>query len=395
MKKILVHVTKNNVKVAVIYKEKLHSLYIKNMYIKKINNIYIAKVKYISLSLEAFFIDYGNKKNGFLPFNKIYKKILNLKNIDVLNKNVLNKILRKKFLVQIIKKKSKYKRSILTTFIKFFGIYLILIFNKPNIKKISKKIKGIERNRLKNFLYLLKIPNYVGIILRTSSYKISFQDLKFDFNYQLKQLNLIQNKNFIHKKNISCIIYKNHYIFISILRYYLTNNIDEIIIDNKILFYDFIKFIIYFKKNIFIQKIKYFKESTSIFYFYKINLQINSIFEKNIKLLSGGSLTIDITEALTVIDVNSSHYNKSYNIEETAFNINFESIFEIVNQLRLRNIEGIIVIDFINMSNIKNIKKIENTFANVIQNEPSRIQLGKISKFGLLELSRKKFNFFE
>ncbi|MCW5197773.1 ribonuclease E/G [Buchnera aphidicola] len=395
MKKILVNANKNNIKVAILYKEKLHSLYIENISSKQINHIYIAKIKYISLSLEAFFIDYGKKKIGFLPFKKIYKKIFNLKKINIKNKKFLNNILNKNFLVQIVKEQNKHKRAVLTTFIKFFGIYLILILNKPNIKKISKKIKGIERKRLKKKLYSLKIPNDVGIILRTSSYKVSFKTLNFDFNYQLRKLKLIQNKSFIKKKNNNSLIDSKNYIFVSIFRYYLTYNINKIVIDNKNFFNNFIKFIIYYKKNKFIKNIKYFQKSTFIFNYYKINLQINSIYKKNVKLFSGGSLTIDSTEALTVIDVNSSHYNKSYNIESTAFHINFNSIFEIVYQLRLRNLEGIIVIDFINMSNIINIKKIENTFYKIIKEDLSKIQLGKISKFGLLELSRKKFNFFE
>lgn len=396
MNKILINIKKKKVTVVILYKNRLHSLYTKNINIRNINNIYLAKIKYISFSLEAFFIDYGNKKVGFLPFKEVYKKFLNLIDFSIKGQKIFNKILKKKkFLVQIVKKNSKYKRALLTTFIKFFGIYLILILNKPNIKKISKKIKGTERERLKKFLFLLNIPNYVGIILRTSSCKISFQDLKFDFYYQLKRLNVIKGKNFINKKFFNCLIHKNYYIFIPILRYYLTNKINEVIIDEKFFFNNFIKFISHFNKKKIINNIRYFYQSKSIFCFYKINTQISDILKKKIKLLSGGSLTIDLTEALTVIDINSSSYNKSYNIECTAFKINFESLFEIINQLRLRNIGGIVIIDFINMSNLKNIKKIENSFKKFIKNEPSKIKIGKISKFGLLELSRQKFKFFE
>ncbi|CAL4322001.1 Ribonuclease E [Buchnera aphidicola (Chaitophorus populicola)] len=395
MNRILINKNKNDIKIAVICKNRLYDLYVENIYKKKINNIYIAKIQYLSSSLEAFFVIYGNNEIGFLPFNKINKNFLHLKNINVKNNETLNNFLEKSvFLVQIVKESNKNKRALLTTFIKFFGIYLILILNKPSVRKISKKITGIERIRLKNFLFILKIPDNIGIILRTSSYQISFTNLKFDFDYQLKKVNYIQQKNFFKKKNKNTLIFKNNNILISIFRYYLSHNINEIIIDNKILFNNCIKLFTYFKKNKFISNIKYFNKFKSIFNFYKVQLQIDSIFQKTISLLSGGSLTIDFTEALTVIDVNSSSYNKSKNIESTAFKINFESIFEIIRQLRLRNIGGLVVIDFINMSNVKNIQKVEHTLKNIVQKEPSRIQISKISKFGLLELSRQKFKFF-
>ncbi|WP_339043372.1 ribonuclease E/G [Buchnera aphidicola] len=369
MKKMFINVSKEkNIEIAITDNKNLYHFFIEKLYKNKINNIYFGKVKNIELSLDAIFIDYGYKKSGFLPFKNIYKKKI-----------------KKKFLVQIVKEEIKKKRVLLTTFICFYGLYIILILNKPNIQKISKKIMGIHRYRLKKIISLLKIPKKMGIILRTTSKIKDIKELQLDCNIQVKiykNLKLKKNKkiDYIQKNNIIFTIIRNIIIF----------NLNKIIINNIKLFNKIKNFLLFFKEKKFLNKIKYFKNKTKIFDFYKINFKISKIFKKKVNLISGSSLIFDFTDALTIIDVNSSNSMKGKNFEETAFNTNLESLFEIIRQIRIRDLGGIIIIDFINMSNKKNQKKIEFFLKKISRREFSKITIGKISKFGLLELSRQK-----
>ncbi|NIH41103.1 MAG: ribonuclease E [Buchnera aphidicola (Periphyllus aceris)] len=369
MKKMFINVSKEkNIEIAIMDNKNLYHFFIEKLYKNKKNNIYFGKVKNVELSLDAIFIDYGYKKSGFLPFKNIYKK-----------KN------KKKFLVQIIKEKIKNKRVLLTTFICFYGLYVIIILNKPNIKKISKKIIGTHRDRLKTIISLLKIPKNMGIILRTTSKKKNMKELQLDCDIQIK---IYKNLKFTKNKKIDYIQKKN--IIFTIIRNIIIFNINKIIINNLKLINKIKNFLFFFKENNFLNKIKYFKNKTNIFDFYKINFKISKIFKKKVNLISGSSLIFDCTDALTIIDVNSSNSIKGKNFEETAFNTNLESLCEIIKQIRIRDFGGIIIIDFINMSNKKNKKKIEFFFKKTSRKEFSKITVGKISKFGLLEISRQK-----
>ncbi|WP_343187610.1 ribonuclease E/G [Buchnera aphidicola (Periphyllus koelreuteriae)] len=369
MRRMLINVVKKNIEIAIVYNKDLYNFFVKNLDINKKNNIYIGKIKSIENSLNAVFIDYGENKYGFLPF-----------------KNIFNKNLKKNILIQILKEEHQNKCSLVTTFIKFFGLYSILILNKPDIKKISKKIVGKYRKNLKKILLKLKIPINMGIILRTSAKKKTINDIQLDCDFQIKNLKIIKKK----KKIFPIKINNNKNIVLFIIRNIIIYNINEIIINNKLFFNKIKKLLFFFKEKKILKKIKIFKNNIKIFNFYKINFQILNIFKRKVFLSSGACFTIDYTEALTVIDINSCHSNKGKNLEETAFNTNFESIFEIIKQLRIRDLGGIIIIDFINMSNKKNIKKIENYFKKLSRNEFSKIKIGKISKFGLLEISRQK-----
>ncbi|NIH16597.1 MAG: ribonuclease E [Buchnera aphidicola (Periphyllus lyropictus)] len=391
MKKMLVSVSSKEVKIAVVNKNNLYSFNVENKNFTKINNIYLGFIINIEKSLEACFVDYGEKKLGFLPFKEIYNFNYIKKNIQYFKYNNLE-IKRKKILVQVLKENKKKKGALLTNFIKLFGIYVIIFPNKPKIKAISKRINKLDYIYLNDVINKIKIPKNMGIIIRTSGSGKSIKDIQLDCNEQIKNWNKI---NFKKKNNVIPIkINKINNFHINILRKFLIYKLDKIIIDDFLFFNIIKKLFINFKKNNLQKKVKFFKKKTSIFNYYNIYDQIFSIFKKKIILPSGGSLVIDKTEALTVIDVNSFRSNKKLNLEETSFHTNLESIFEILKQLRLRDLRGIIIIDFINMNNIKNKKIIENIFKKNARKENSKIKVGKISLFGLLEISRQKKYFF-
>jgi ribonuclease E len=388
MNKILIKISKKKVYIATIKKKKLYNFNIKNFSFKQVNNVYLGKLKNIVHSLESVFVDYGEKKFGLLPFKNISKKIFNCKNIHLLKKNYFIKK-NKKILVQILRSETYKKGGLLTTFINLLGVYIILIIDQPHIKKISKKIQGLNREKIKFLIKFLNIPKNMGFIIRTTASGRSIEELKIDCQIQIKKWNLIQSNKYdsyllkFHQKN-NFLTY--------LLREIIQHKINEIIVNDKKLFLKIKKIFFLFNQKKLINQIKLFKKKNSFFKFYNLKNQISAIFNRKTVLPSGGFFVIDFTEALTVIDINSSYLINSFSIENTAYMINFESVPEILRQLRLKDIGGIIVIDFICMKKRSNKLKIENYLKNLSKKEFSKIVIGKISKFGLLEISRKKIH---
>ncbi|WII23510.1 ribonuclease E/G [Buchnera aphidicola] len=388
MKKMFIKVNTKEIFFVIVKKKKIYNININKMSFKSVNNIYLCSLKKISHSLEAIFVDYGGKKLGLLPFKNISKKLFsNIKiNFFLLDKNYFIKN-KKKILIQILKLEKKNKGGLLTTFITLLGVYVILIINKPHIRKISNKIQGEKRKKLKFLIKLLKIPKNMGIILRTSASGKLIQELQKDCTIQIKKWNLIckNRKNILLLKSLQI-----DNIFINLLREIICYKISQIIIDNNIFFIRIKSFLILFNLLDYLNKIKLFKKNISIFHYYNLQNKISAIFDQKIKLSSNISLYIDFTEALTVIDINSSSLKNFNTLENTAFNINFFIIPEIIRQIRLKDIGGIIIIDFISMRKKINKKIVEKNFKFHAKKEFSRIIIGKISKFGLLEISRRK-----
>ncbi len=381
MKKILINLTKKKeLRIALVKNKKLYDLNIENKkYKQKKLNIYKGIISKIQPGLEAVFVNYGEKKNGFLPIKEISKKYL---------KNNLYE--GQELIVQINKEERNNKGAFLTTFITIIKNNLILMPNNPKLIGISKKITGKNRYKIKLIVKKLNLPKNMGIIIRTSSINKSLKSLKSDLKLSIKKWYKIQK--IMNKKKKPCLIYKQNNLLIKILRDYLYENIDEILIDNYNVYKLVMKYIKKIDKIKFKNKINLYKKKIPLFNYFEIEKQIELIYKRIITLPSGGSIIIDNTEALTSIDINSSKYTKGLNIEITALKTNLEASEEIIRQLRLRNIGGLIVIDFIDMMSIKNQKIVENNFKNIIKEDKAKIHIGYISKFGLLEMSRQRIN---
>ncbi len=389
MKRMLINATqKEELRIALVDGQKLYDLNIENTkHKKKKLNIYKGKITRIEPSLEAVFIDYGSKKNGFLPIKEISEKYLNKKEINNV-KNILYE--GQELIVQIYKDERDNKGAALTTFICLVGNNLILLPNNPKSNGISRRIEGKERKKIKSKLKKINLPKNMSLIIRTSGINKSLEELKSDISLKLKHWEYI--KKYSKKKSAPSLIYQENNIFTRIFRDYLYNDINEIIIDNYKIYELAIDQMYELNKKDFIKKIKFYKKNIPLFIYFQIESQIESAFKRKLRLPSGGSITIDITEALTSIDINSSKSTKNKNIENTALNTNLEATEEIAKQLKLRDVGGLIVIDFIDMSISKNQKIIKHKLKKIIKEDRAKIQLGDISKFGLLEMSRQRLN---
>ncbi|QJC32361.1 Rne/Rng family ribonuclease [Enterobacteriaceae endosymbiont of Donacia dentata] len=393
MKRMLINATQHEeLRVALVNGQKLYDLNIENInHKKKRSNIYKGKVVRIEPSLEAIFIDYGVNKHGFLPIKEITEEYLP----NYYNKNIYNKTNIKDFLpigkeiiVQINKEERGNKGASLTTFINLVGSYLILMPNKSNSSGISKKIIGEDRKKLKKILSLLHLPHNMSLIIRTAGLGKNIKLLTSDLKFRLQHWKEIKKK--AKNKLAPFLIHEESNLIVRSLRDNLCQDINEILIDDP-------KILKLAKKHINIlgrfdlnHKIKLHKNIIPLFHYYQIESQIETVFQRKVCLSSGGSIVIDTTEALTSIDVNSSKATKGIDIEETALNINLEATDEIIRQLRLRDIGGLIVIDFIDMSYSKNQKIVEKRLLYKIRKDRAKIKIGHISKFGLLEMSRQR-----
>ncbi|XBC44934.1 MAG: Rne/Rng family ribonuclease [Buchnera aphidicola (Schlechtendalia chinensis)] len=393
MKKMLINITKKSrSRIALIENQKLYNFDVEDVnHKRKKSSVYKGKIIHIVPSLEAVFVDYGTCKNGFLPFREISCEYFFNKNITKNRYNIKN-VLKKgqECIVQVNKEERGNKCALLTTFISLAGSYIVLFPKNPGFLGISRKISGKYRNSIKKTLLLLKVPIEMGIIFRTASLGKSVEILQIDLMCQLQNWKKIKEA---YQSNCSpCLIYQENNIIFRALRDYLYHDIQEVIVDDSKFLVCIYQYISLLGKSNFRDRIKLYTGTSSLFSYYQIESQINSIFQRNIILPSGGSITIDTLEALTAIDINSFRSNKGLDIEETALSTNLEAANEISRQLRLRDLGGLIVIDFIDMTAPLHKRLVINHFRKILKNDRARIQIGTISKFGLLEMSRQRLN---
>ncbi|QJC34394.1 Rne/Rng family ribonuclease [Enterobacteriaceae endosymbiont of Donacia crassipes] len=392
MKRMLINATQHEeLRVALVDGQRLYDLDIEDSNHKqKKSNIYKGKITRIEPSLEAVFVDYGVDKHGFLPIKEITKEYLPNNYENFYNKiNFKDSLLiGKEIIVQINKEERGKKGASLTTFISLAGSYLVLMPNSSNSSGISKKIEGEDRKILKKILSLLYLPNNMSLIIRTAGLGQNITKLKLDLKFRLKHWEII--KKIAKKKSAPFLIHQESNIIVRVLRDYLYHDINEILIDNLEILKLAKKHINILGRSDLNHKIRLYKGNIPLFSHYQIESQIETAFQKEVRLPSGGSIVIDTTEALTSVDVNSSKATKGIDIEETALNINLEAADEIIRQFRLRDVGGLIVIDFIDMSIVKNKKIIEKRLLNNIRYDRAKIKINHISKFGLLEMSRQR-----
>ena len=387
MKRMLINATQEEeLRVALVDGQKLYDLDIENRTrIQKKANIYRGKVTRVEPSLEAAFVDFGAERHGFLPLKEISRQYYAK---DVRSKNLKELIPEgTQVIVQVEKEERGNKGAALTTYISLAGRYLVLMPNNPKAGGISRRIEGDDRSELREALRGLEIPNGMGMIVRTAGVGKAQEELQWDLDYLLALWQAIQEAS--TTKPAPFLIYQESNVIIRMIRDYLRKDIGEVLFDTKESFDEAITFI----KQVMPQyenRIKLYEDKLPLFNRYQIEGQIESAFEREVKLPAGGSVVIDPTEALISIDINSSRATRGADIEETALNTNLEAADEIARQLRLRDMGGLVVIDFIDMNSSRNQREVENRMRDALEPDRARVQVGRISRFGLLEMSRQR-----
>ena len=347
-------------------------------------SIFKAKVSRVESSLDAAFVNFGSERHGFLPLkdlsNEFYKKDKKGKYICTLEEG-------QEIIVQVTKEERGTKGAALSTQIGLAGRFLVLIPNSSRSGGISRRISGDERDQIKNTLDKLNIPENMSAIVRTNGLGRSVEELSLDLSYLLALWDEINNTT-PNAKSPS-LIYRDDKLIVRVVRDYFKEDIEEILIDDKNIFNEAKEFIEAVIPD-HAEKVKYYDEEIPLFNRYQIESQIELAFQREISLSSGGSIVIDPTEAMTTIDVNSARSTKGKDIEETAFKTNLEAATEVARQLRLRDVGGLVVIDFIDMTNEENQNKVESAFRKAIYSDRARVQISSISRFGLLEISRQR-----
>ena len=347
-------------------------------------SVFKATVSRIESSLDAAFVNFGSERHGFLPLkdlsSEFYKKDKKGKSICTLEEG-------QEIVVQVTKEERGTKGAALTTQIGLAGRFLVLIPNSSRSGGISRRISGEERDQIKNILDKLNIPENMSAIVRTNGLGRSVEELSLDLAYLLALWDEINNT--IPNATSPSLIYRDDKLIVRVVRDYFKEDIEEILIDDKEIFNEakeFIEAVIPDHS----EKVKFYDEEIPLFNRYQIESQIELAFQREISLNSGGSIVIDPTEAMTTIDVNSARSTKGKDIEETAFRTNIEAATEVARQLRLRDVGGLVVIDFIDMTNEDNQNKVESAFRKAIFFDRARVQVSNISRFGLLEISRQR-----
>jgi len=381
---------KDEVRFALVYNNTLENLYIDKPGSQKKGNIYKARVIRLEPSLQAAFVDYGAERHGFLPFKEIAEAVYHEKAKNISSNNLtISDVLEEnqELLIQIDKEERGTKGAALTTQITLAGSYLVLMPNNPKAGGISRRIEGDERNELRDIIQNLQAPEGMGLIVRTAGVGKSQAELQWDLDILLRLWNAIQNA--IKERNSPTLIHQESDIISRAIRDYLRKDITEIVVDNPEAYNQCKDYVAQIRPE-FIECLTLYNKPTPLFTHYKVESQIETAFQSHVRLPSGGSLVIQQTEALVSIDVNSARDTKGGNIEQTAFNTNREAAIEIARQLRLRDLGGLIVADFIDMVEAEHQREIVHTFQNEVQIDKARVQFGRISKFGLLEISRQR-----
>jgi ribonuclease E len=356
---------------------------------QKKSNVYKGRITRVEPSLEACFVDFGSIRHGFLPLKEIcpeyYQASARGKEGKITVKEAVTE--GQEIIVQVEKEERGNKGAALTTYISLAGRYLVLMPTNPKAGGVSRRISGDERQDLREQLQNVTTPDNVGIIVRTAGVGREADELQWDLDYLLQLWHAIEKAS--HEKKAPFLIYQESNLFIRALRDHLRNEIGEILVDDITVFQDARKFIEDVMPHN-VRKLKLYEDDVPLFSRYQIESQIESAFSRTVHLPSGGSLVIDHTEALLSIDINSARATKGSDIEDTAYKTNIEAADEIARQLRLRDLGGLIVIDFIDMMDRKHQRDVEEQLKNALQIDKARVQTGRISRFGLLEMSRQR-----
>jgi ribonuclease E len=390
MKRILINALQaEEIRVAMVDGQKLYDLDIESSdREQKKGNIYRAKISRIEPSLEAAFIDFGSERHGFLPLKEISPEYFY--NTPAEGERVkIDKVLKEgqELIIQVEKEERGTKGAALTTYISLAGRYLVLMPNNPDAGGISRRIEGDDRAELRDKLANLTITQGAGVIIRTAGVGRTVEELQWDLDY------LDTAWQAIRKAALSGVapflIYQESNVIVRAIRDHLRQDIGEVLVDNVQVF-EKAKDLVQQVMPSYGNKVKLYQDETPLFNRFQVEGQIESAFQREVRLPSGGAIVIDPTEALVSIDINSARATKGGDIEETALHTNLEAADEIARQLRLRDMGGLVVIDFIDMSANKNQKSVENRLKDALKSDRARVQIGRISRFGLLEMSRQR-----
>jgi len=391
MKRMLINAThKEELRVALVDGQRLIDLDIESRAREqKKANIYKAKITRVEPSLEAAFVDFGAERHGFLPLKEISKKYFSKSPSEVSGRLNIKELVKEgqEVIVQVDKEERGNKGAALTTLISLAGRYLVLMPNNPRAGGISRRIEGDDRTQLREAMSQVKIPTNMGVIARTAGVGRNSEDLQWDLDYLAHLWSSISDAAV--QRPAPFLIYQESNVIIRAIRDSLRQDIGEVLIDNEKVYQDALSFVQQVMPQ-YQNKIKLYEDTIPMFNRFQIESQIETAFQREVKLPSGGSIVIDHTEALVSIDINSARATKGSDIEETALVTNLEAADEIARQLRLRDLGGLVVIDFIDMTPVRNQKEVESRMQLALAMDRARVQIGRISRFGLMEMSRQR-----
>ena len=392
MKRMLINATQpEELRVALVDGQRLYDLDIEvPAREQKKANIYKGRITRVEPSLDAAFVDYGAERHGFLPIKEVARNLFREGAASDDNSRVsIQDVLKEgqEIVVQVEKEERGNKGAALTTFISLAGRFLVLMPNNPRAGGVSRRIEGEDRDEIKEALRNLDIPEGMGLIVRTAGVGRNIEELKWDLEYLLHLWEAIEGAAADRKAPF--LIYQESNVIIRALRDHLRNDINEILIDDADVHEQAREFMSQVMPHN-IQRLKLYEDSTPLFTRYQIESQIETAFNREVRLPSGGAVIIDHTEALTSVDINSSRATKGADIEQTALQTNLEAADEVARQLRLRDLGGLLVIDFIDMTPMRNRKEVEDRLRDALKTDRARVQVGRISRFGLLEMSRQR-----
>ncbi|MGB5474445.1 MAG: Rne/Rng family ribonuclease, partial [Gammaproteobacteria bacterium] len=391
MKRMLINTTQpEELRVAMVDGQKLYDLEIEvPARGQKKSNVYKGKITRIEPSLEAAFIDYGGNRHGFLPLKEIARSYFSESAREAGGRLSIKDALHEgqELVVQVEKEERGNKGAALTTFISLAGRYMVLMPNNPRAGGVSRRIQGEDRDLVREAMAAMNIPEGMGVIVRTAGIGRSSEELQWDLDYLTHLWSVIESA--ATERPAPFLVYQESNVIIRALRDYLRNDVAEILIDSN----EVIETAKEFMERVMphnLSKLKLYQETIPLFNRFQIESQIESAFKREVRLPSGGAVVIDHTEALIAIDVNSARATKGGDIEETALNTNLEAADEVARQLRIRDLGGLVVIDFIDMQPARNLREVENRLRDALKLDRARVQIGRISRFGLLEMSRQR-----
>ena len=389
MKRMLFNATQpEELRVAIVDGQKLIDLDIESAgKEQRKSNIYKGVITRLEPSLEAAFVEYGGERHGFLPFKEISRSYFK-ESADPARARIQDALHEgQELIVQVDKDERGTKGAALTTYISLAGRYLVLMPNNPRGGGVSRRIEGEDRAELRDVMSQLSIPSGMSIIARTAGIGRSEEELQWDLNYLLQLWRAIEDAS--NSQSGAFLIYQESSLVIRAIRDYFHQEIGEILIDTESIYEQACQFMSHvMPANV--SRVKLYRDDVPLFSRFQIEHQIETAYSRQVTLPSGGAIVIDHTEALVSVDVNSARATRGSDIEQTALNTNLEAADEIARQLRLRDLGGLVVIDFIDMEIARNQREVENRLHDSLRYDRARVQMGKISRFGLLELSRQR-----